>query len=399
MSRKLSLTAYTVTTALGAGLNANRDALKQARSGLKQNTFAGVEFDTFIGEVQGVDDVLLPDGLDDFACRNNRLAELGLKQDDFLEKITRLKQRYGATRIGIFLGTSTSGIQQTELAYACRDKKSGALPDWFKYETTHDVFSSVAYLAKRLGLQGPAQIISTACSSSARVFAAAERYMYAGHCDAAVVGGVDSLCQMTLYGFNSLQLVSAKPCRPADEERDGINIGEAAGFAILEKGQQGETLQLLGTGESSDAWHMSSPHPEGTGAAMAMQQALTRAGLEPSEVDYINLHGTATAANDLAEDKAMMTVFPGRNICSSSKGFTGHTLGAAGIVGAIISCIAIEENFIPVSLNTRKLDDRIHSNILLAESVPTDRNVDIVMSNSFGFGGSNASLIIGRGNE
>ena len=396
MNENISLTAYTVTTALGAGLSANRDALKQSRTGLQKNAFAGIEFDTYVGQVDGVDDVILPEALTDFDCRNNRLAELGLQQDGIVEAIEELKARYGAERIGLFIGTSTSGIQQTEMAYASRGPDSGELPDWFKYDTTHDVFSPVAYLSMRLGLCGPAQVISTACSSSSRVFAAAARHMGAGLCDAAVVGGIDSLCQMTLYGFNSLQLVSSQPCRPADAERDGINIGEAAGYAVLEKDHQDAQHYLLGVGESSDAWHMSSPHPEGAGAVQAMQQALGRAGLMPSQIDYINLHGTATPANDLAEDRAMMTVFGDKNPCSSSKGFTGHTLGAAGIVGAVFSCITIEENLLPVSLNTRRVDDRIQSNIVLDSASVKKSQVDIVMSNSFGFGGSNASLIIGR---
>jgi 3-oxoacyl-[acyl-carrier-protein] synthase-1 len=396
MNQKIAITASTVTTALGAGLSANREALKQSRTGLQKNGFAGVEFDTYIGQVDGVDDVILPEELADFDCRNNRLAELGLQQDGIFEAIEELKARYGAKRIGLFIGTSTSGIQQTEMAYAARVSETGELPAWFNYETTHDVFSPVAYLSKRLGLFGPAQVISTACSSSARVFAAAARHIEAGLCDAAIVGGVDSLCQMTLYGFNALQLVSKKPCCPADVDRGGINIGEAAGFVLLETGHQEDALSLLGVGESSDAWHMSSPHPEGAGAVQAMQQALDQAGLVPSQIDYINLHGTATPANDLAEDRAMMTVFSGKNLCSSTKGFTGHTLGAAGIVGAVFSCIVIEDNLLPVSLNTRRVDDRIQSNIVLDSASAKNTQVDIVMSNSFGFGGSNASLIIGR---
>lgn len=393
---KIAITAFTVTTALGAGLSANREALKQSRSGLQKNAFAGIDFETYVGQVEGVDDVVLTSGLSDFDCRNNRLAELGLQQDGLIEAIEELKMRYGAERIGLFIGTSTSGIQQTEMAYASRSSDSGELPDWFNYTTSHDVFSSVDYLSKRLGLRGPAQIISTACSSSSRVFAAAARHMQAGLCDAAVVGGIDSLCQMTLYGFNSLQLVSSEPCRPADAERNGINIGEAAGYAVLEKETQGAEHYLLGYGESSDAWHMSSPHPEGAGAVQAMLQALTRAGLNASQVDYINLHGTATPANDLAEDKAMMTVFGGKSPCSSTKGFTGHTLGAAGIVGAVYSCIAIDENLLPVSLNTQLVDERIQSNIVLDSTSSEKPSLDIVMSNSLGFGGSNASLIIGR---
>jgi len=214
--------------------------------------------------------------------------------------------------------------------------------------------------------------------------------MAAGRCDAAVVGGVDSLCLTTLYGFNSLQLVSAEPCRPADIRRNGLSIGEAAAFALLEPGA-GE-LMLLGYGESSDAHHMSAPDPEGRGAIAAMRAALARAGLEPRQIDYINLHGTATSANDLAEDRAVRSVF-GREVPqSSTKGWTGHTLGAAGIVEAALSLICIQEGILPRSLNTREKDPAIAGNVLLE----TRRaRVERVLSNSFGFGGSNCSLVFG----
>jgi 3-oxoacyl-[acyl-carrier-protein] synthase-1 len=254
------------------------------------------------------------------------------------------------------------------------------------------MFSIADFTRQYLGLDGPAMVISTACSSSAKVFANARRYMSAGLCDAAIVGGVDTLCRMTLYGFNALQLVSQQPCRPADQDRDGINIGEAAGFALLEWDQGNRNICLLGYGESSDAYHMSSPHPEGRGAAMAMQQALEMANLRASDIDYINLHGTATPANDLSEDRALMSVFQGHTPCSSTKGFTGHTLGAAGIAEAIFSCIALEQGLLPASLNTQQVDEAIHSSILLE---PREQEVRRVMSNSFGFGGSNASLILG----
>ena len=255
------------------------------------------------------------------------------------------------------------------------------------------MFSVADFTRRMLGLRGVAEVVSTACSSSAKVFAVAQRFMSAGFCDAAIVGGVDSLCQMTLYGFNSLQLVSAKPCRPADRDRNGLNIGEAAGFALLEWQQSDADICLLGCGETSDAWHMSSPRPDGTGAAMAMREALTDAGLEPSQIDYVNLHGTATQANDLAEDAALLDVFDGDVLCSSTKGFTAHALGAAGIVEALFSYIAIENNVAFRSLNTVNVDKRIRSPILLETArLP----IENVMTNSFGFGGTNTSLIFGR---
>src|SRR5712671_955599 len=216
----------------------------------------------------------------------------------------------------------------------------------------------------------------------------------AGVCDAAVVGGVDSLCLMTLYGFHSLGLTSAGPCRPYDVDRDGISIGEGGGFALIERATRVEpgAILLLGVGESSDAYHMSTPHPEGLGARMAMQQALHSAGLEPPDIDYVNLHGTATKSNDASEDKAVLEVFGPRTPCSSTKGATGHLLGAAGITEAIVSILAIEHDLMPGSANTRSVDPALKSNYLLENK---RAKVSRALSNSFGFGGSNCSLVLG----
>jgi 3-oxoacyl-[acyl-carrier-protein] synthase-1 len=215
--------------------------------------------------------------------------------------------------------------------------------------------------------------------------------MASGLCDAAVVGGVDSLCLTTLYGFNSLQLVSPDPCCPCAPDRAGISIGEAAGFALLERDADA-AYTLLGYGESSDAHHMSSPHPEGEGARLAMQAALHSAGLEAADIDYINLHGTGTMVNDLAESKAVVGVFADTTPCSSTKGWTGHTLGAAGIVEAALGLLCVEHGFMPQTLNTGQLDAALEANILLT---PRSEPVRRVLSNSFGFGGSNCSLILG----
>jgi 3-oxoacyl-[acyl-carrier-protein] synthase I len=392
VNRKLQFSAYTVVSALGRGVADHARALRAGEGGLRACDFDGVALNTWIGRVSGLEDEAIEGTLSGYDCRNNRLGMAGLEQDGFMDAVAEARARYGSRRIGVFMGTSTSGIQQTEQAYARRDPETGALPGDFNYRTTHNMFSIADFTRQVLGLEGPALVVSTACSSSAKVFASAWRAMQAGLCDAAVVGGVDSLCAMTLYGFNALQLVSEKPCRPADRDRDGINIGEAAGFALLEWAGPESGVSLLGYGESSDAYHMSTPHPEGAGASLAMQRALESACLEPAAIDYINLHGTATPANDLSEDRALMQVFEGGVPCSSTKGFTGHTLGAAGIVEAVFSCIALEQGLMPPSLNTVHVDETIHSPILVEGRDQTIRNV---MTNSFGFGGSNASLVIG----
>jgi len=387
----LPVSTYTVSSAVGAGRAAHVQALRNGTTGLGRVTFDTNNLDCWLGEVRDFD-VPLTGALAEWDCRNNRLAEFALNQDQFLDAVAACRGRCGATRVGVFIGTSTSGVQHTELAYRARDVSSNTLPGWFDQRRTQNIFSIAAFVALRLGLAGPALAISTACSSSAKVFAAARRAIAAGACDAAVVGGVDSLCLTTLYGFNSLQLISADICRPADSARLGISIGEAGGFALLDPAGA-SSLALLGYGETSDAYHMSSPEPAGRGAIESMRAALARARVEPHEVDYINLHGTGTVANDNAESRAVCEVFGAAAPCSSTKGWTGHTLGAAGIVEAAVSLMAIEHGFMPRSLNTREKDPAIEAGILLENRIGSVRRV---LSNSFGFGGSNCSLLFGR---
>jgi 3-oxoacyl-[acyl-carrier-protein] synthase-1 len=351
---------------------------------------------TYVGEVEELDAVRLAGDLHIFDCRNNRLAQRALDQDGFREAVAKARERYGARRIGVFLGTSTSGILETELAYRRRNPKTGALPAEFQYATTQNTFSVAQFVQRLLSLEGPAVVVSSACSTTAKVFGNAARMIEAGLCDAAIVGGADSLCLTTLYGFHALGLVSESPCRPFDVDRDGISIGEGAGFALLEKSNSRNAeseIHVLGIGESSDAYHMSTPHPEGLGARLAMQRALQSANLPAEAIGYINLHGTATRTNDAAEDKAICALFGTQTPCSSTKGWTGHTLGAAGITEAIISALAVREGFLPGSLHTRRVDPALKSRYLTENA---DQAVSTVMTNSFGFGGSNCSLILGR---
>ncbi|WP_415036836.1 beta-ketoacyl-[acyl-carrier-protein] synthase family protein [Azonexus sp.] len=384
------ITASTLTTCLGRGRDANWQALRHGRSGLAPCRFETVRLPTWVGEVAGVDDIRLSAALASYDCRNNRLTQMGLESDGFAAAVCAARERYGPARVGVFLGTSTAGILQTELAYRRRDPQNGALPDDFIYRDTHNSFSLAAFTRDYFALSGPAFAISTACSSSAKVFAAAARQLAVGSIDAAVVGGVDSLCLTTLHGFASLQLTSEQPCRPYDAGRNGISIGEAAAFALLERPGGAEGVRLIGVGESSDAYHMSAPHPEGRGARQAMQTALSTAGLSPQAIDYINLHGTATPANDAAEGCALAAVFGPQTPCSSTKGATGHTLGAAGAVEAVFCALALESGFLPGSPGTQKLDPGIPLNYLLCGQNAAPRTV---LSNSFGFGGSNCSLI------
>jgi 3-oxoacyl-[acyl-carrier-protein] synthase I len=390
--KPLAISAYSATSALGAGLAAHLVALGEQRSGLAPVRFENVPLPTWTGEVAGVDDVALSAPLQHFDCRNNRLAWLALQQDGFLDAVAQARARWGARRVGIFLGTSTSGLLQTEIAYRHRGA-DGALPSDFLYGPTQNTYSLAAFVADALQLQGPSWVVSTACSSSAKVFGNAARLIAAGLIDAAVVGGVDSLCLTTLYGFNSLELLSPDICRPWDSRRQGLSIGEAAAFALLERECATPQAWLLGVGESNDGHHMSTPHPEGAGAIAAMQAAMADAGLQPTDIDYINLHGTATPSNDASEDRAVRSVFGTSTPCSSTKGATGHTLGAAGGLEAVISMLALAHGFMPAGLNLRERDEDLQMNYLQENrSAPLKR----VLSNSFGFGGSNASLVLGR---
>lgn len=393
----LQLTHFTATSCLGHGLAATLAALRAQQRGLVPCAFETVtDLATHVGEVAGLDDATLPASLAGYECRNNRLALLGLRQDGFNAAVGAAAARYGRRRVGVLLGTSTSGILQTEQAYRRRDPASGALPDDFHYRTTHNTYSVADFVRTAFNLEGPAVVVSTACSSSAKVFAAAARMIAAGLIDAAIVGGVDSLCLTTLYGFNSLELLSSEPCRPYDAARNGLSIGEAAAFILLERpagSLDADAVLLLGAGESSDAHHMSSPHPEGLGARMAMDAALKAAGLQPADIDYINLHGTATPSNDAAEGHAVAALFGNTVPCSSTKGATGHTLGAAGGVEAVISALALQHGFLPGGVNTRNVDPAIPIQYLTENRQAAPRRV---LSNSFGFGGTNCSLILGR---
>ncbi|HZF15163.1 MAG TPA: beta-ketoacyl-[acyl-carrier-protein] synthase family protein [Steroidobacteraceae bacterium] len=386
----LGISAWTTTSALGRGRTALAEALMAERTGLRHRRFETCTIDCWIGEVDGLDECL-PAGLAAWDCRNNRLAWLALQQDGFGAAVADARSRYGPRRLGIFMGTSTAGILEAELAYRARDRERNILPAGFDHARTSCTYSIGGFARAALGLEGVSAVISTACSSSAKVFASARRAIAAGFCDAAVVGGVDSLCLTTLHGFNSLQLVSRDACRPADAGRNGISIGEAAGFALLEP--RATDLALMGTGESSDAYHMSTPEPDGRGAAAAMSAALGRAGLEPKDIDYVNLHGTATPANDAAEDRAVCATLGTQVPVSSTKGWTGHVLGAAGMLEAAIALTCITRGFIPRSLNTRNVDPALRANVVMESRAA---RVDRVMSNSFGFGGSNCTLILGR---
>lgn len=385
------IAAYSTLHAAGADNDTSWQAILTGRTGLKPNALPWCNLPTWLGEVLPVNELRLPAEFEAWDCRTHRLAWLALRCAGLQQATRRLVARYGASRIGVILGTSTAGIRSTEIAYA-HWHAHGQWPADFDYRRTHSLDALCRFSAGVLGLQGPMLTISTACSSSAKVFVMAQRWIDCGLIDAALVGGVDSLCLTTLQGFNALQLLSSEICRPFDAARSGISIGEAAGFVLLDR--EPAAINLLGGGESSDAWHMSTPHPQGLGAQAAMRQALHAARLRPADIGYLNAHGTATPANDRAEAAATSAVFgPGAVPISSTKGVTGHTLGAAGVTEAIVAIQALEQQRLPPSANLSQVEPGLGLDVIDA---PREAGLRHAMSNSFGFGGTNCSLVFGR---
>jgi 3-oxoacyl-[acyl-carrier-protein] synthase-1 len=388
---KFPVIAYTATSALGRGLDRHAAAISNSHSGLRPNDFPGCDLATWIGRVDGLEQAELPRPLAHLDSRNNRLAWLGVQQDGFVDSVRSQVKLHGAERVGMVLGTSTSSMGQTEQAYRALDAQ-GRFAAGQRQPLVHNPHSAACLLAEVTGSRGPAITVSTACSSSARVFARAAEWLQLGLVDACLVAGIDSLCLSVLYGFNSLELLSPDPCRPFDLQRKGINIGEAAGFALLARpgSDDPQGPRLVGWGESSDAHHMSHPHPEGLGALLAMDQALERAGLGPADIDYVNCHGTASQANDQVEAAALAARFGERTLASATKGWTGHCLGAAGIIEAVITWQAMAGAFCPGTLTCEQVDPACAFPILRENRQTPLRRA---LSNSFGFGGSNASLV------
>lgn len=394
----LAISAYTATTALGRGLAAQAAALRDRRGGLRRNDFGTDPLPAWIGRVDGLEDEALPAAFARWDCRNNRLAWMALQADGLPDAVAAVRARHGAERVAVVIGTSTSSIGASEEAYARLQPGADGVPAFpgdLARPIIHTPHSLGDFVQAATGLRGPCITVATACSSSAKVFAQAARLVQAGLVDAALVGGVDTLCGSVLFGFNSLGLVSAEPCRPFDRDRDGLSLGEAGGFAVLERAAPGSGgLRLCGYGESSDAHHMSAPHPEGLGASLAMRDALARAGIAPADVGYLNLHGTSTPANDAVEAAAVAAMFPGTLHASSTKGWTGHTLGAAGIVESVFALIALEHGLLPGILHSAIPDPACGPQIRFDNA--HDPDIRYAMNNSFGFGGNNASLVFGR---
>lgn len=390
--RPYPITALAACNALGDDTDTVARALHQGRSGLRPaadiDLGSELPFDTFVGALPGASDLPPLDGpLAAYDTRQARIARhaLGLVRDP----LDRALVRWGRSRVALVLGTSTGGIGQTELALA-RALHHGARPAEYDLLRQH-AFSAVLDLyASLTGLAGPRYLVSTACTSSARVLACAARLLDLGIVDAVLAGGIDSLCRFTILGFDSLQVLDHGPCRPFSAERAGINIGEGAALLLMER-EGTPRGWFLGAGETSDAYHMTSPHPEGQGAIAAMRQALAQAGLRPDQVDHLNAHATATRINDTAEGRAIAAVFGPDLPVASTKGYTGHTLGACGATEAAFALLCLEGAFIPQSVHSEPLDPALGIHVVDA---PRRAPVRIIASNSFAFGGNNACVIL-----
>lgn len=384
----IGIVARGAVTCLGSGRDAHVAAIETLRSGLALCDFQGADLPCHIGRVAGVEGVEFPSRLAAWDNRATRIALMGLAADGLVDAVAEAIGRWGAERVGVVLGTSTSGIERLETVYRARPDNA-PLDRAYSMRHHNDHHAVTAFVAACLGAEGPAYTVSTACSSSAKSIVDAAQMIRLGICDAVLAGGVDSLCLTSLYGFEALELVSRLPCRPFDANRDGLSIGEGAGFLLLERDATGP--RLAGYGETSDAISMSTPPEDGEGAARAIRIALNRAGLAASEIGFLKMHGTATPANDIAECAAVDAIFPDSVRAASFKGLIGHTLGAAGGIEAVMTLDAMEEGLVPGSAGLALRAPGLGRRLALKSERANYRHA---LCNAFGFGGSNAALIL-----
>jgi len=383
--RPLPITGHASVHALGGTRAEILAALAAGRTGLAPHDGL-FPVQTVTGAVR-TELPQLPAPLAPWSTRVSRMAALLVQQLD--APLARARARWRSERIAVLLGTSTAGAETTERAYRTYVER-GALPAEFDFRRQHTYGAVLHVVSSLAGVRGPAWMVSTACTSSAKPFASAQRLIAAGVIDAAIVGGIDTLCSMTLLGFQSLGALDRNACRPFGAGRAGINLGEGGALALLERDGEAPVL-LAGVGESSDAYHISAPHPEGRGALDAMAAALAQAGCRAQDVDHINAHGTGTRLNDVAEAVAIGALFGGDVPVVSTKGFTGHTLGAAGAIEVAFAAHAIEEGWIPASLGAAPLDPQVTIRVPTAVTRAPFRRV---LSNSFAFGGNNVSVLL-----
>lgn len=385
-STRYPITAYGTCNALGQTVPEVNDALGAGRSGLGRPSFE-LPFEAVCGEIRH----LLPPPPPSLASYDTRLLRMALvAYEQVAAAVEAAVDRWGPDRVAVILGTSTGGIEATEGAFRDHHGSGTASPS-YDFELQHPFHLVAEALGLLGGVSGPRYVLSTACSSGGKALAAARRLLELGMIDAAVTGAFDGLSQTTLRGFYSLSILSPEPCRPFSQQRSGISIGEGASLLVLERSGEAQ-VELLGVGESADAYHMSSPNPDGRGARVAMERALAQAGLEPPQVDHINAHGTGTRRNDASEARAIADLFGDRVPVSSTKGYIGHQLAGGGATEAIFAMTALEQGWIPATLGADPVDEAFTISVTLER-----RELDcrVVMSNSFGFGGSNVAVLLG----
>lgn len=391
----VAVIAQSLACATGVGLDSLAAVLAAGGSALTANAFTRSPLPAWVGVMADIEHTTLPPALRDWDCRATRAAWLGLQADDFITAVQAACTRHGAARVGLVLGTSASTIGASELAYT-QLASDGGFPASLRNESLNTIHAVAHFVQQATGVQGPCVTVSTACSSSAKAFAQAQRWLQLGLADAVVVAGVDALCDSVLFGFAALGLVSAEPCRPFAANRQGISIGEAAGFALLERGQG--DFQLLGCGEANDAHHMSSPHPQGLGAEQALDAALAQAALQAKDIDLVSLHGTATPQNDAVEAALVARRYRADVHASATKACTGHTMGAAGIVAALTCGLALRHGLRAGTAHTAAADPALGPAFAQQlQLLPSNRPTRVAACHAFGFGGNNAVLLFGRG--
>jgi 3-oxoacyl-[acyl-carrier-protein] synthase-1 len=379
------ITGFALCNALGTTLSEVRAALEAGQSGLGPCPIP-LPFPTATGVVKGPLPEL-PASLAAWSTRTAQMAALLIEQ--LSPQLERVRSRVRPERIAVILGTSTAGADVTEGAYQ-HYIATGALPDGYDLWRHHTYGAILHVVSELTGAKGPAWVVSTACTSSAKPLASAQRLLDADMADACIVGGIDTLCSMTLRGFFSLEALSPTRCRPFGQKRDGISIGEGGALLVLERG--GDAMALLeSVGESSDAYHISAPHPQGSGARTAMERALEMARVTPADIDHVNAHGTGTPLNDTAEAEAIRSLLGEAVPVISTKGYHGHTLGGAGATEAAIAIFALLEGWLPASLGADPIDERITLNI---PTTRTEGRFRRVLSNSLAFGGNNVSVLM-----
>ena len=380
------ITAWAACNALGGEVQAIEQALFAGLAGIRPTDFADLGLRPFGSVPAGLEP--LTGSLAPYDTRQARIT--ARVTEPLVANVQQLVNRHGSSRVGIVVGTSTGGIEHTEAAVA-HWQRTGVLPDEFDLRRKHQMSATTDVIRRITGANGPSVVVSTACSSSGKAFAVARRWLRCGRVDAVLVGGIDSRCSLTVHGFAALDVLSERPCRPFGRDRDGINLGEAATLMLVQREGDAPAC-LLGVGESSDAHHMSAPHPEGAGAALAMRRDLMDAGLAPEAVGHVNAHGTATVQGDAAEARAIVDVLGPDMPVWCAKGAVGHTLGAAGATEALFSVLALARGRLPGSIGSDPADRSLGIDVVSRERALPE---GVVLSNSFAFGGSNVCVVLG----